>query len=238
MAVVKPPLPHTVNKRYQSSNPNGTLSYDREAYSVKIGRILYGMEIRGNEDFAQGGPSTQGYASHMFYTRQVFQSTFSLELLFSTFEEKEDFTLWAVRYMKTASDWRNREFAPYMRIQGPRGFDFTGILTDGPNKNYKATDVAWAMNLTFRGGQQYGSSTKPVTISSFVGPNSADPNFDSQSLYFYPSDMNVNASIGSVEDSKYNPTPVTTVSYPGADPYAYYSGPPPLSSNPRVVVSV
>lgn len=200
-----------------SSHPNGTLSYNKQSYGIKVGRVLYGMEIRGQEDTGQGGSPDNMYASKVFYTRQVFQSTFSIEAIFSTYEEKEDFANWAIKYAQTISAWQRSNWAAYMRVQVPsRKFDFLGILTEGITKNVQVTDVTWTMDLVFRGSMPTPKGGKPpfVGYSSFSPPSANNPNYDPQSIYFYPSDMNLNAAVGSKQDSIYQIPPTSTGALP------------------------
>lgn len=196
---------------------NGLLLYSNKKYRVRLGRILYGMEIQGNEDHGQGGSSYGGYGGKVFYTRQLFQSTFSIEVLFPTFEERENFANWAIAYTKSISNWKNVNSANYMRVMGPRGFDFLGVLTEGIRRSNQVTDLVWTMDLVFRGSQPTRNGQRAfVKSSSFSPPNPNGPDFDTQSIYFYPSDMPLNSIIGAKEDSIYKtPTPKKVVT-PGS----------------------
>lgn len=195
---------------------NGLLLYSNKKYGVRLGRILYGMEIQGNEDHGQGGSSYGGYGAKVFYTRQLFQSTFSIEVMFPTFEEREDFANWAIKYMKSISNWQNVNSAQYMRVVGPRGFDFLGVLTEGVRRSNQVTDLVWTMDLVFRGSQPTKNSSNFVKTSTFAPANPKNPNYDTQSIYFYPSDMPLNPIIGAKEDSIYKTPTTTKVTTPGS----------------------
>jgi hypothetical protein len=210
-----------------SSHPNGTLQYRDLTFGIKMGRILYGMEIRGQEDHGQGGSSDNGFGAKEFYTRQQFQSTFSIEAIFSTFEERESFATWAITYMKTVSNWKDANWASYMRVKGPRDFDFLGILTEGVKRSNEVMDVIWTMDLVFRGGQPTPKNGKPpfVSYSSFQAPSKSDPNYDPQSIYYYPSEMDLNVAVGKKQDSIYQTPTTSRGALPGNNPNSPLSNP-------------
>jgi hypothetical protein len=67
-----------------------------------------------------------------------------------------------------------------MRIQGPRKFDYYGVLTEGFGRSNAVTDLAYEQNLTFRGSQPTvggkpifgGGSPIPKPPASLGGANS------------------------------------------------------------------
>lgn len=133
------------------SGENMTLSWGGHAWKVKCTRILYGPNIVSTQDSGQGGVNYGGFGAKAIYVRQYFMSTVAITVIQSTWEDREAFTNWCISYGKFIS---SRNGAPMpMRIQGPRGFDFYGILTEGFGRTNAVSDLAYEMNLTFRGSQ-------------------------------------------------------------------------------------
>ena len=169
---------------------NGTLSYtgssagkvSLKSFKVKITRILFGLNIIGEEDHSQGGTKYNGgYAGRVFYNRQFFQSTFSITVALSTWEDRVDFVGWCIAYMQFVSNPYNGVGTTPMRVRGPRGFDFSGVLTEGPELNNSVDDLVYVENLVFRGSQPTRNGAVYAAPSTYTkAPNNPD------SKYFYP----------------------------------------------------
>jgi hypothetical protein len=156
---------------------NMVLSWSGNVWRVKCTRILYGPNIISTQDSGQGGLYYGGFGSKAIYVRQYFMSTVGITVIQSTWEDREAFTNWCVSYGKYIS---SRAGVPVpMRIQGPRKFDFFGILTEGFGHSNTVQDLAYEMNLTFRGSQPtvggkpiYGGGSTAHLPVSIGGANS------------------------------------------------------------------
>jgi hypothetical protein len=131
---------------------NMTLSWGtNNAYAVKCSRILFGPNIVSTQDSGQGGAAHyKGFGAKAIYVRQYFMSTVGISVIQSTWEEREAFVNWCLSYAKYIS---TSGVNPPMRMRGPRGFDFYGFLTEGFDRTNAVSDLAYTMNLTFRGCQ-------------------------------------------------------------------------------------
>jgi hypothetical protein len=157
---------------------NLILSWGRNTWRLKCTRILYGPNIISTQDSGQGGIHYGGYAAKAIYVRQYFMSTVGVTVIHSTWEDREAFVNWCISYGKYISSQTGIPIP--MRIQGPRKFDYYGVLTEGFGRSNAVTDLAYTMNLTFRGSQPTvggkpifgGGSAVPNPPASLGGANS------------------------------------------------------------------
>jgi hypothetical protein len=121
------------------------------SYSVKCSRILFGPNIISTQDSGQGGPHYANFGAKAIYVRQYFMSTVGITVIQTTWEDRERFVNWCLNYAKYISGANGVNYP--MRMRGPRGFDFYGFLTQGFDRTNAVQDLAYEMNLTFRGCQ-------------------------------------------------------------------------------------
>lgn len=179
---------------------NTVLSYGNQSYRVKAARFMFGPNIISTEDHGQGGVNYGGWGSRAIYIRQWFMSTFSVAVMMSTWEDREAFVNWCIAYAQFISNPNNGIGPLPMRVQGPRGFDFYGILTTGFDRTNAVTDLVYTLNLVFQGGQR----TPAVGVQLFSGFSGfqAPQASDSANQYFYPDSKQLKAG-QSAEDTLY-----------------------------------
>ena len=143
----------------------------KNKWYVKCTRILYGPNIISTQDSGQGGPHYGGFAGKAIYVRQYFMSTVAITVTCTTWEDREQFVAWCVGYAKAISAGS----AIPMRMTGPRGFDFYGFLTEGFDRTNAVMDLAYELNLTFRGSQPVAAGTSPPASPPPRPPSTTSP---------------------------------------------------------------
>lgn len=211
---------------------NTLLSYGNQSYRVKASRFQFGPNIISNEDHGQGGVNYGGWGSRAIYIRQWFMSTFSVNVIQSTWEDREAFVNWCIGYAQFISNPNNGVGPLPMRVQGPRGFDFYGLLTQGFDRSNAVTDLAYDLNLVFRGGQRTpAAGVKLFTgFSTFQAPHVSD----AANQYFYPDSKQLKAG-QQVEDSLYGSTLDATGGLPTTLPPSV-SVPPGVTGKERQLI--
>ena len=194
---------------------NTILSYGNQAVAVKAARFLFGPNIVSTEDHGQGGVNYGGWGSRAIYIRQWFMSTFSVTVLLSTWEDREAFVNWCIAYAKFISNPNNGVGPLPMRVQGPRGFDFYGILTAGFDRTNAVHDLVYTQNLVFRGAQR----TPAAGVQLFNGYSTFTPPgaTDTANQYYYPESKQLKAG-QAVEDSLYGTSLDSTGGLPTTAP--------------------
>jgi hypothetical protein len=178
---------------------NMTLSWgSNNVYVVKCSRILFGPNIVSTQDSGQGGAHYANFGARAIYVRQYFMSTVGITVIQSTWEDREAFVNWCLNYVKYIS---TSGVNPPMRMRGPRGFDFYGFLTQGFDRTNTVQDLAYEMNLTFRGCQP--------TIKGIIGfaagsVASAPQSIGGANSQFYPFESLQSGPAVSAEAALYN----------------------------------
>jgi hypothetical protein len=203
---------------------NMTLSWGKNIWKVKCTRILYGPNIVSAQDSGQGGANYGGFAGKAIYIRQYFMSTVGITIIQSTWEDREAFVNWCVYYGKYISS-RTGATVP-MRIQGPRKFDFYGILTEGFGRTNAVTDLAYEMNLTFRGSQPTVKGKPLFTGSQAFLPTS----IGWSNSKFYPYEV-LPSGVPTVEQQLYNAPLDDTGGLPISLPTDVSKPPSPVSTS-------
>lgn len=159
-----------------------TLSWGpSNSYKVKCSRILFGPNIVSTQDSGQGGPRYNNFGAKAIYVRQYFLSTVGITVIQSTWEDRERFVNWCLAYAKYVSGSAGVNYP--MRMRGPRGFDFYGFLTEGFNRTNAVTDLAYELNLTFRGCQPTFKGVMGFAAGSVA---SAPKSIGGANSQFYP----------------------------------------------------
>jgi hypothetical protein len=190
------------------------------SYAVKCNRILFGPNIISTQDSGQGGPRYGGFGAKAIYVRQYFMSTVGITIVQTTWEDRERFVNWCINYAKYISSGANYP----MRMRGPRGFDFYGFLTEGFDRTNTVQDLAYTMNLTFRGCQPTIRGVIGFAAGSIASKPKSIGGANSQ---FYPFESLQGGPAVSIEAKLYDNITDDSKGLPISLPTDVTGGPPP-----------
>lgn len=163
--------------------------------SVMISEISYGIDIIATE-----GEASQRTA---FYPLAYDGSSFSVTLIFATWEDREAFSSWLRAYMEKVLTGHG--FYASMTINCPvRDFVRVGIPQDQLEYGEGLTDVGYTVSLNFLGvtdPTDPNSSTLNSGVAYFKWPKK-----DKTTKYFYPSGQQLSGA-ASLEGTIFDTTP-------------------------------
>lgn len=187
MTTPTPPIPVGANCRFDTAS---------DTKWVRCITLQYGLDIVSSED--------QGRLGRTFYPNHTDTHSFSVECIFTTYEEMQSVASWLQNYMQQVLN----NTASSIRVRVPaRNFDRQGVLAGGVTFGDKAAVVTYGMVLTFVGAIDAVINSSAPVLSKFVG---AGTDYTEYGQFFYPAGVQLSGKESAPQFYDDVPTGATT----------------------------
>lgn len=143
---------------------------------VVVTRVAYGLEIltSSNED--------QSRSAKQFHTAKVAYGTFHLNMVFTSWEAREDFNIWMETYLRRLTN-PGRQYLYPMRVTIPsRKFERIGIPQGGLRYGDEVARATYPAALVFHAATDPQKANLSELTATFKPAESDDPAL----AYLYP----------------------------------------------------